>query len=338
MARNLTGGKSPSRKPLTFEVRRDDIISSLEVTYDTNFTQDNVPVWDDTNQAFVPSLYYFSDDVITLEDGIGNDLYSIDSNHIGALQEANDPNTENPFQTLEDIQAIDHADLLNLNSASYTHLTAAQATDLTDGGLTNLHQHSGVASGYLVYRNTGDYIKIASVEFTTFGRCCFSIDFVGGVYDLSNAGGKLYVSISSFPFGDPPFVSIRLENHSINIRPDDITADTRPGNSTVDIWLRIESSRASRINYFTNVGQGDSYQIPPTFYSGAATTASLPEDGTLTACISSDSIGAGQPTSAPILNSAWYRDTNTSELYHWDGTAWYHIPRGQPVGTDGRDE
>jgi len=233
---------------------------------------------------------------------------------------------------------VDHALLANLNSANYTHLTAANVTGLTGGGITSLHSHAVVASGYLVYRTSGDYIKIASVTFTTFGRCCFSIDFVGGVYDLSNACGKLYVSISSFPFGDPPFVSIRLENHSVNIRPDDITADTRPGNATVDIWLRIESSRVSRINYFTNVGQGDAYQIPPTFYDGGATVASLPVDGTLTQCISSDSIGSGQPTSTPILTSAWYRDTNTNEIYHWDGTAWYNIPRGQPVGTDGRDE
>jgi hypothetical protein len=225
---------------------------------------------------------------------------------------------------------VDHTLLSNLNSDSYTHLTATQETDLTDGGLTSLHQHAGVASGYLVYRNTGDYIKIASVEFTTFGRCCFSIDFVGGVYDLTNSCGKLYVSISSFPFGDPPFVSVRLENHSINIRPDDITADTRPGNAIVDIWLRIESSRASRINYFTNVGQGDSYQIAPTFYSGGATVASLPVDGTLTACISGEMMGSGAPTSAPILTYGWWRNTDNDDLYRWTGTKWVMMTQTDP--------
>lgn len=35
-----------------------------------------------------------------------------------------------------------HADLQNLNTASYTHLTSTQATDLTDGGDTTLHFHS----------------------------------------------------------------------------------------------------------------------------------------------------------------------------------------------------
>jgi hypothetical protein len=37
---------------------------------------------------------------------------------------------------------IDHALLENLNSASYTHLSAVNATDLTDGGTTNLHTHA----------------------------------------------------------------------------------------------------------------------------------------------------------------------------------------------------
>lgn len=35
----------------------------------------------------------------------------------------------------------DHATLTNLNSADYTHLTATNATDLTDGGNTTLHTH-----------------------------------------------------------------------------------------------------------------------------------------------------------------------------------------------------
>lgn len=37
---------------------------------------------------------------------------------------------------------VDHAALGNLNSASYTHLTATNHTDLTDGGITTLHRHN----------------------------------------------------------------------------------------------------------------------------------------------------------------------------------------------------
>lgn len=36
----------------------------------------------------------------------------------------------------------DHATLTNLNSASYTHLTSTQATDLTDSGDSTLHYHA----------------------------------------------------------------------------------------------------------------------------------------------------------------------------------------------------
>ena len=45
---------------------------------------------------------------------------------------------------LTDIETRNHADLQNLNTASYTHLTATDATDLTDGGLTTLHKHGEI--------------------------------------------------------------------------------------------------------------------------------------------------------------------------------------------------
>lgn len=49
---------------------------------------------------------------------------------------------------ITDIATRDHADLQNLNTASYSHLTAAQVTDLTDGGATTLHTHAtGGGSG-----------------------------------------------------------------------------------------------------------------------------------------------------------------------------------------------
>lgn len=40
------------------------------------------------------------------------------------------------------IATRNHADLQNLNTASYTHLTATQATDLTDAGDSTLHYHA----------------------------------------------------------------------------------------------------------------------------------------------------------------------------------------------------
>lgn len=40
---------------------------------------------------------------------------------------------------------LDHAALDNLNSTTHTHLTAANHTDLTDGGSTTLHTHDAKA-------------------------------------------------------------------------------------------------------------------------------------------------------------------------------------------------
>jgi len=42
---------------------------------------------------------------------------------------------------LTDLTTRNHADLQNINTATYTHLSATNHTDLTDGGTTTLHQH-----------------------------------------------------------------------------------------------------------------------------------------------------------------------------------------------------
>jgi len=43
---------------------------------------------------------------------------------------------------LTDIETRNHADLQNINTATYTHLSSTNATDLTDGGDTTLHYHA----------------------------------------------------------------------------------------------------------------------------------------------------------------------------------------------------
>ena len=43
---------------------------------------------------------------------------------------------------LTDIATRNHADLQNINTATYTHLSSTNATDLTDAGDTTLHYHS----------------------------------------------------------------------------------------------------------------------------------------------------------------------------------------------------
>ena len=43
---------------------------------------------------------------------------------------------------LTDLATRNHADLQNINTASYTHLTATNHTDLTDAGDSTLHYHA----------------------------------------------------------------------------------------------------------------------------------------------------------------------------------------------------
>ena len=71
--------------------------------------------------------------------------------------------------------ATDHESLANLNSVTHTHLTAANATDLTDGGATTLHTHAagsgdvvgpaGATDGHLALFDgvTGKLIKDGGV-------------------------------------------------------------------------------------------------------------------------------------------------------------------------------
>jgi len=48
---------------------------------------------------------------------------------------------EKTGSNLTDLITRNHADLQNINTASYTHLTATNHTDLTDGGQSALHYH-----------------------------------------------------------------------------------------------------------------------------------------------------------------------------------------------------
>lgn len=62
---------------------------------------------------------------------------------------------------------ISHTDLSNLNSASYTHLTATNATDLTDGGNTTLHTHSIYLTGNQTITLSGDITGSGTTAITT---------------------------------------------------------------------------------------------------------------------------------------------------------------------------
>lgn len=64
---------------------------------------------------------------------------------------------------LTDIATRNHADLQNINTASYTHLTSANHTDLTDGGATTLHKHDHAAQDNL---NSASYYHLTQANHT----------------------------------------------------------------------------------------------------------------------------------------------------------------------------
>ena len=63
---------------------------------------------------------------------------------------------------LTEIPTSDHTSLSNLNSADYSHLTAAQLTDLTDSGGTTLHTHDHTAQTNL---NSTTHYHLTQAQF-----------------------------------------------------------------------------------------------------------------------------------------------------------------------------
>jgi len=70
---------------------------------------------------------------------------------------------------LTDIETRNHADLQNINTASYTHLSATNHTDLTDGGATTLHKHDHNGQDGLQGGTTSEYYHLTSAEYTGTG-------------------------------------------------------------------------------------------------------------------------------------------------------------------------
>lgn len=65
---------------------------------------------------------------------------------------------------LTDIETRNHADLQNINTATYTHLSATNATDLTDGGATTLHKHDHNSQDGLQGGTTGELYHLTSAQ------------------------------------------------------------------------------------------------------------------------------------------------------------------------------
>lgn len=88
---------------------------------------------------------------------------------------------------LIDLVTRNHADLQNINTATYTHLTATNHTDLTDGGTTVLHSHDvAFKSPASITLNTGTGTGSVTDLQTMLDGNFYHIDEVTGVpgFDL----------------------------------------------------------------------------------------------------------------------------------------------------------
>jgi hypothetical protein len=67
---------------------------------------------------------------------------------------------------LTDLTIRNHRDLQNLDTATHTHLTELNATDLTDGGETILHKHDHNLQSNLQGGANADYSHLTTVQNT----------------------------------------------------------------------------------------------------------------------------------------------------------------------------
>jgi len=81
----------------------------------------------------------------------------------------------------------DHALLSNLNSTNYTHLTAVNALDLTDGGETSLHRHTNGNTGvcFTVFNAT------TSVG-VSIGVSAFTVPAIINGWNLTDVTASVY--------------------------------------------------------------------------------------------------------------------------------------------------
>lgn len=96
-----------------------------------------------------------------------------------------------------------HDDLQNLNTASHTHLTSTQATDLTDGGDSTLHYHAtdrdlANATGVLDETNGGTGQSTISSGDVLYGSASNSI----GKLPIGT-NGKILTVVSGLPSWEP---------------------------------------------------------------------------------------------------------------------------------------
>lgn len=92
---------------------------------------------------------------------------------------------------LTDIETRNHADLQNINTATYTHLSATNHTDLTDGGDSTLHYHA-------TDRDSANFTGTSWTDLTDAGATTLHKHDHGGMDGLADDDHAQYALVSNF--------------------------------------------------------------------------------------------------------------------------------------------
>lgn len=128
---------------------------------------------------------------------------------------------------LTDLLTRNHADLQNINTATYTHLSATNATDLTDGGLTTLHKHDTQGINYPASLTIGTPTDITNLQILIDHSWssgvvdgCALTDNGDGTIAIASGNATIRSSASPhaplYNVGTPAQASIALTNDAVN--------------------------------------------------------------------------------------------------------------------------
>lgn len=96
---------------------------------------------------------------------------------------------------LTDLATRNHADLQNINTATYMHLSATNHTDLTDGGATTLHHHTSAPTFNVGNVAGGNYTEFeADGTLEMHGTATVWRDELGDLLQFQSTGAGVSVS------------------------------------------------------------------------------------------------------------------------------------------------
>jgi len=116
---------------------------------------------------------------------------------------------------LTEIETRNHADLQNINTATYTHLSATNHTDLTDGGLTTLHLHDTDHVTYPASLEINNPTHVTTLQ--TILDHSWSSGVVDGCDITDNGNGTIGLAVGNVmlrPLDDPHTALYSIETNA----------------------------------------------------------------------------------------------------------------------------